>query len=778
MKKSKETVPVANGRSTKPESSDPRPIPVASDQPVVDQTIDERERMQEYLDRLLEACRKNLRSCNIDLITRAFHLCFDAHRRTIRASGEPYYTHPAEVALIVAGEIALDDVSVAAALLHDVVEDTDYTIDDIRAEFGPTIAEIVDGVTKITGVFNSHEVTQAASYRKLLLSMVNDVRVMLVKFADRLHNMRTLEFLSPQKQQRMAKETLEIYAPFAHRFGLGNLKWELEDLSFKYLNPEAYNSVKQALKSKRKMREDYITRCIAPLRERLETEALKFEINGRAKHLYSIYNKMRIQSKTLDEIHDLIAVRIILDTENPNDCFTVYGIVSEIYTPVPEKFKNYISVPKKNGYQSIHTTVIGPEGRQVEVQIRTRKMHEIAEKGVAAHFLYKESGLNPLINEDKQLEEWVAWIRDVFERASDESASHEVMESFRLNLFQDEIYLFTPKGDLRILPKGSTPVDFAWDIHSAVGFHCIGAKVNGRIVPLDAELKSGDQVEILTSKNQTPSADWEKFAVTHKVRSGVRRWLNDQRRKSIQDGKELWEKRARKAKLHINDDELDRLAHTFKYDSRSDFYFDIGTGKITPEQAEEMIVDRLKSPGQKEEPGLLSGPLYNKFVREARTGADGVVVDGTVTGLQYNYAKCCNPIPGDQVLGIIKSGRGITIHRATCKNALDIMKEPRLRDRALDVSWASSDGFEFMAAIRVSGDDRPGMLNDLTHAVLSYQNTNIRSVNIESQDSLFEGILTVMVKNIEHLDRLIERVRKVRNVRLVERFEHTSVEEG
>lgn len=779
MKKSKEATAEAPTVKPKPEPVEPRPIRVSTGGATTDPTIDERQRMQGYLDRLLDACRKNLRSCNADLITRAFHLCFDAHRRTIRASGEPYYTHPAEVALIVAGEIALDDVSVAAALLHDVVEDTEYTIEDIRAEFGPTIAEIVDGVTKITGVFNSHEVTQAASYRKLLLSMVNDVRVMLVKFADRLHNMRTLEFLSPQKQQRMAKETLEIYAPFAHRFGLGNLKWELEDLSFKYLNPDAYNSVKTALKSKRKMREDYILRTIAPLKERLASESLTVEINGRAKHLYSIYNKMRIQSKTLDEIHDLIAIRIILDTDNPNDCFTVYGIVSEIYTPVPEKFKNYISVPKKNGYQSIHTTVIGPEGKQVEVQIRTRKMHEVAEKGVAAHFLYKESGLNPLINEDKQLEEWVNWIRDVFERASDESASHEVMESFRLNLFQDEIYVFTPKGDLRILPKGATPVDFAFDIHSEVGFHCIGAKVNGRIVPLDGELKSGDQVEILTSKNQTPSADWEKFAVSHKARSGVRRWLNDQRRKWIQDGKETWEKRARKAKLHINDDELDRLSHTFKYDSRSDFYYDIGSGKLTPDQAVEMIIERLKSPLQKEEAGILSGhALYSKFVREARTGADGVVVDGTVTGLQYSYARCCNPIPGDQVLGIVKSGRGITIHRATCKNALDILKEPRLRDRTLDVSWASSDGFEFMAAIRVSGDDRPGMLNDLTHAVLSYQNTNIRSVNIESQDSLFEGIITVMVKNIEHLDRLIERVRKVRNVRQVERFEQTSVEDA
>lgn len=726
---------------------------------------------------LLEACEKNLRNCDKSLITRAFYLCADAHKRTTRASGEPYYTHPLHVAMIVAQEIPLDDVSVASALLHDVVEDTDYTIEDIRAEFGPVVAEIVDGVTKITGVFNSHNVTQAASYRKLLLSMVNDARVMLVKFADRLHNMRTIEYLPPQKQQRMAKETLDIYAPFAHRFGLGNVKWELEDLAFKALNPEAYNQVKNALKSKRKQREEYINRCIAPICERLSAEGMKFEINGRAKHIYSIYNKMRIQNKAIDEIHDLIAIRIILETDNPNDCFTVYGIVSEIYTPVPERFKNYISVPKKNGYQSIHTTVIGPDGKPLEVQIRTLKMHEIAERGVAAHFVYKEESLNPVVAEDKQLEEWANWIRDIFERASDESASEEVMESFRLNLFQDEIYVFTPKGDLRILPKGATPIDFAFDIHSQVGFRCIGAKVNGRIVPLDAELKSGDQVEILTSKNQTPSVDWEKFAVTHKARSGVRRWLNDQRRRFILEGREAWEKRAKKEKLHINDDELERVAHLLKFESRGEFFFEIGSNKITAEQAVAMVIERLKAPMQREEAGGRTGQvLYDRFVKEARTTADGVTIDGTLKGLKYSYAKCCNPIPGDQVIGIVKTGRGITIHRATCKNALSLMQEPAMRNRTLDVNWAGSDGYDFMAAVRVSGDDRPGMLNDITHAILSYQNTNIRSVNIESQDSLFEGVISVMVKNIDHLSRLVERLKKVRNVKHVERFEQANLE--
>jgi RelA/SpoT family (p)ppGpp synthetase len=733
--------------------------------------------MEGRLATLLDACQKNLRNCDKRMIRKAFHFCVDAHKTTIRASGEPYYTHPYEVALIVAREIPLDDVSVAGALLHDVVEDTQYTVEDIRAEFGPVVADIVDGATKITDVFNSHEVTQAASYRKLLLSMVNDVRVILIKFADRLHNMRTLDYLSPQKQKRMAKETMEIYAPFAHRFGLGNLKWELEDLSFKYLNPEIYDQLKQKVKSKRKQREEYIHRCIEPIAERLKLENFKFEISGRAKHLYSIYNKMQIQNKEVDDIHDLVAIRVILDTDQPNDCFTVYGIVSEIYTPVPERFKNYISVPKKNGYQSIHTTVIGPDGKQVEVQIRTRKMHEVAEKGVAAHFIYKESSINPLITEDKQLEDWVNWIRDVFDRAGNEEAPHQVLESFRLNLFQDEIYLFTPKGDLRILPKGATPIDFAFDIHSKVGFHCIGAKVNGRIIPLDTELKSGDQVEILTSKSQTPSADWEKSAVTHKARNGVRRWLNDERRRLIQEGREAWEKRAKRDKLHINDDDLDKLVRAFKYEHRGDLFYDIGAGKLSADQAVDMVRDRMKAPGAKEEIPVISAPdLYKKFLSEARTTSSGVVVDGSLKGLKYSYAQCCSPIPGDQVIGIVSTGQGVTIHRVTCKNVLDMLQRPKTRDRALDVNWEGSDGFEFMAGIRLSGEDRPGILNDITHAILSYQNTNIRSVNIESQDSLFVGTVMVMVKHTEHLDRLLERLRKIRNVKNVERFEQVNAE--
>ncbi|MBN1397691.1 MAG: bifunctional (p)ppGpp synthetase/guanosine-3',5'-bis(diphosphate) 3'-pyrophosphohydrolase, partial [Bacteroidetes bacterium] len=486
------------------------------------------------LDDLLTVCRKNLRSVDEDLITRAFTLSLDAHKNNLRASGEPYFLHPYEVAMVVAKEIALDDVSVAAALLHDVVEDTDFELKDIRAEFGDAIADIVDGATKITDIFESHEVTQAESYRKLLLSMVNDIRVILIKFADRLHNMRTLEYLPPEKRVRLAKETLDIYAPFAHRFGLAQIKWELEDLSFKHLHGEEYEKIARQLRSKRREREHYINRFVQPIKKDLIDAGLTFEISGRPKHIFSIYNKMLKRNKPLEEIYDLFAVRIILDTKDNSDCFIVYSIVTELYKPIPERFKDYISVPKKNGYQSIHTTVIGPDGRMVEVQIRTKAMHEVAERGVAAHWIYKDSKATL----DKEMESWSNWAREILEQKNEDTPK-EIFESFKLNLYQDEIYVFTPKGDLKILPSNSTPIDFAFEIHSNVGFHCIGAKVNGRIVPLNTVLRSGDQVEIISSKNQTPNKDWENIAVTHKAKSHIRRFFREESRKKSEEGREM-----------------------------------------------------------------------------------------------------------------------------------------------------------------------------------------------------------------------------------------------
>jgi RelA/SpoT family (p)ppGpp synthetase len=714
------------------------------------------------LNDLLAACRKNLRYLDEELVIRAFRLCYEAHKNDRRASGEPYFVHPFEVSMIVAQEIPLDDISIVAALLHDVVEDTAYKLEEIREEFGMEVAEIVDGATKITDIFKSREITQAESYRKLLLSMVNDVRVMLVKFADRLHNMRTIEYLPPERQLRMAKETLDIYAPFAHRFGLGKIKWEMEDLAFKVLNRESFTDIKRSLAEKRIERETYIANFVDPIAEALREQGFKFEIVGRPKHIFSIYNKMIRQGKTLDEVYDLFAVRIILDTQNDNDCFAVFGLVSSIYTPVPERFKNYISVPKKNGYQSIHTTVIGPSGRMVEVQIRTRSMHEIAEKGVAAHWKYKER----IAQNDPELEEWVTWVRDVFEQHGEDAPS-ALLESFKLNLYQDEIYVFTPKGELRILPKGATAVDFAFDIHSQIGLKTIGAKVNGRIVPLHTKLQSGDQVEIITSKNQSPTSDWDKFVVTHKARQQVRKFLNDEQRAKMQVGKELLQKRLQKAKLHVNEDTLSKFATTTTYGTPSKLYYALGAAEAELEEYFAKLREWVK-PGSSEK--REEQPKEVTYLEKSRNDT-GILIEGKRDNLLYSYAKCCNPVPGDEVIGIVTIGKGVKIHRAGCKNIQKMQTDNR-EERLIDVSWPSTDeGADYLVGIRVFGEDRPGMLSDLTHVISTYNNTNIRSVNIDSRDAMFDGKITVFVKNTYHLARLMEKLRRVRGVTSVERFE-------
>lgn len=718
------------------------------------------------LDDLLVVCEKSLPTVNESLIRRAFDFGFNAHRHDIRASGEPFFDHPYEVARIVAKEIPLDDVSVASALLHDVAEDTEYQIKDIRAEFGDTIADIVDGATKISDIFKSHEVTQAESYGKMLLSMVNDVRVMLVKFADRLHNMRTLEYLPEEKQKRMAKETLDIYAPFAHRFGLASIKWELEDLAFKSLYRDSYEMIARELKSRRRERENYIRKFSEPIENRLRKGGYKFEIMGRPKHLYSIYNKMMARNKPLNDIYDLFAIRVILDTDDPNDCFAVYGIVADIYTPNPDRFKNYISIPKKNGYQSIHTTVVGPEGKMVEVQIRTRGMNEVAEKGVAAHWMYKEN--KEAI--DAELTQWVNWVREVLESANTgDMPTAQLMESFKLNLYQDEIYVFTPKGELKILPKGATPVDFAYEIHSKVGDHCLAAKVSGRIVALDYVLRSGDQVEILTSKSQTPNPDWEKYVVTHKAKSHIRRWIREDQRQAIDEGRTLWEKKARKAKLNVTEDELNAFLHTMKIENLGMFYLALRQEKVDADNVIHMIQEAQKHPhGVATEEGNIEG-LFNKFVASARSLTGGIVLNGSQDNYMHNYAKCCNPIPGDDVVGFVTTGEGIKIHRKGCRN-IKLMVQMEAH-RVIDVSWPLENGSLFVAGVKISGDDRSGLLNDITHAISSYLNTNIRSVNIDSSDSVFDGTFILYVRDTEHLSKLLEKIRKVRGVREAQRFE-------
>lgn len=716
------------------------------------------------LEDLIAICRKNLPMVNEDLIRRAFQFSLDAHKNDMRASGDPFFNHPFEVAMIVAKEIPLDDVSVASALMHDVAEDTEFTVKDIRHEFGNTIADIVDGATKISDIFRSHEVTQAENYRKMLLSMVNDIRVMLLKFADRLHNMRTLEYLPKDKQVRLAKETLDIYAPFTHRFGLAKIKWELEDLSFKYIHPAEYEEIAHKLKAKRKERESYIKKFIQPLEKRLKDEGMKFEMEGRPKHLYSIFNKMKVRAKPIDEIYDLFAVRIILDTENTNDCFTVYGILTSIYMPIPERFKNYISVPKKNGYQSIHATVIGPEGRMVEVQIRTRGMHEIAEKGVAAHWRYKEN----LTTLDEELENWISWVREIFEHADDEAPDKQLMESFKLTLYQDEIYLFTPKGELKILPKSATPVDFAYAVHSNIGDHCLSAKVNGRIVPLDHQLSSGDQIEIITSKNQTPKPDWEKFVVTHKAKSHIRKWVKDEERKSITAGKELWEKRTKKFKLHLNDDDLLKQIHELKIDDLKEFYIKIHREEVDVDKIIQDIESKLKHPQQEFGKDQKSEGIFNRFLTTARNITGGITLFGSHDKFLHSYAKCCNPIPGDEIVGYVTKGEGIKIHIKHCHNFVQMAGvDPR---RVVEVGWPTTDSGEYAAALFISGEDRAGMLNEITHSISTYQNTNIRAVKIDVKGHMFDGSILISVKNKEHLERILEKLKKLKGITRADRL--------
>lgn len=717
----------------------------------------------EELDQL---CESQLQEYDRSKIKKAFYFCVDAHSKTVRASGEPYFTHPVAVAKIVLQEYPLDSEMVAAALLHDVVEDTEYTLRDIEEEFGKDVAMLVDGVTKISGTFETRQLNLSASYRKLLISLANDPRVILIKLADRLHNMRTLEFLPREKQYRLAKETLEIYAPLAHRFGLASIKWELEDLAFKTLNRSAYDELRNQLQMKRNEREKYIQQFVKPIEERLRKEGFQFQIHSRVKHLYSIYNKMIVRGKSLDEIHDLFAVRIIIDSENPNDCYVVYGIIADIYTPVPERFKDYISVPKKNGYQSLHTTVIGPNGQKVEIQIRTRKMHEIAEKGIAAHYRYKEELVKKYIP-DQELEEWVTWIREILEQPSDEVAQ-QLIESFRLNLYQDEIYVFTPKGDLKILPKGATPVDFAYYIHSSVGHHCIGAKVNGKIVPLNTKLKSGDQVEIITSKNQTPNEDWLQFVVTHRAKSQIRKYLNEEKRRVERHGEELWRKRLKKAKLHINNDALEHLVHQLKYHNRQEFFYAIGSGAISDEEALQMIqeVRMRKGKGRKNVP--TEAP--EQLLETVRNFTDGVYIVGSEnTPILYSYARCCHPIPGDEIVGVITVGRGIKVHRKSCKNVFAMRKQSE--QRLIPLQWSPNPQGNFVVGVFIAGRDRPGVLNEVTQAILSVDRTNIRSVNIDSYGTHFEGVITVYVRNLEHFQILVDRLRSIKDVLQVYRYE-------
>lgn len=720
---------------------------------------------------LLRLCNEHLETVNEELITRAFKLCCKSHENVTRASGEPYYLHPVEVAKIMAEEFNIDDVSVVAALLHDTVEDTSVTLKTIEDLFGLTVMHIIDGLTKIMGVFENRDTKQAETFMKLLLSMAEDIRVVLIKFADRLHNMRTISHLPLQKQLNKATETMELYAPLAHRFGLFKIKNELEDLSFKVIDPNSYKFLVRKLREKREAREIFIDEFMLPIRSELGEQNFRFEIKGRPKHIYSIYRKMQTQQKPFEEIYDLFAIRIILEeSHTKEDCWRVYSVITDWYTPIPKRFRDFISVPKANGYQSLHTTVITKQGRKVEVQIRTRKMDYIAEQGLAAHWKYKEGNNSG----STELDKFVHWVRDVLD-APRPDAAIEFVKDFQLNLYQDEIYIFTPNGELKTLPNGASCIDFAFEIHSEIGERALAAKVNGKMVPLRQKLKSGDQVEIITGNKINLNPDWMEDVVTHKAKARIRQFIKQKERKVANQGRDLWEKRAARGKIEISDQELTKVAKRFKFSDAQEMFYEIGSGAFEV-NALYKRVKQLKSKGRlDDEPDdhkkQYSDQAPEEYFTTARSVGDGkaLLVEGELNDVKYSYANCCDPIPGDNVIGFISRNGDVKIHRSNCKNAHHLIRTDS--ERIIDVSWARNIDTQFLGAIKVIGEDRVGLVNDLTEVLSKSLQTNMKSINVNSEGGMFEGVITAYVNDLKHLEKIIQKLERVDGIKTVVRYE-------
>ena len=699
----------------------------------------------------LEARKDRL---DLDRIRKAYEFSASAHRGQKRMSGEDFVSHSVEVARVLV-ELQMDTTTVIAALLHDVVEDADVSIADIRESFGAEVADIVDGLTKIsTLTFRSSTEEQVENYRKLLLSIARDARVIIVKLADRLHNMRTLEHLKPERQQVIAQETREIYASLAHRFGMAGVKAELEDLAFKFIESDDYRALAQKIRARRGEREAMIERLKLPLEEELRRAGLQnFEVTGRPKHLWSIYKKIKRREKPFEEIYDLMAVRVLVDSVR--DCYHALGVIHHNWTPLQERIKDYIASPKSNAYQSLHTTIFGPGGRLYEIQIRTREMHRTAEYGIAAHWVYKE-GKRP-----DELDERFAWFRQLVELQQDAHTPEEFLEFLKIDLYEDEIFVFTPKGDVKRLPKSATPIDFAFAVHTEVGLRCQGAKVNGRIAPLHRPLKNGDTVEIIVASQPKPSRDWLNHVRTARARHKIRQWVNKQEAESSIDlGREILERELRRRRLELPDDDaFERAAETLSVGEPDGLYQALGRGDVpTGQVIKALFPDRSNQELQAPKPTGF-GKVIDRF-RVRR----GVRVQG-LGGLMVRYAQCCQPVPGDEVVGYVTQGRGISIHRADCPNLLTMPDDP---ERRVDIDWQTVEGEVFVVTLGVVGEDRRGLYADLMEAV-SQTGTNIKRADLSSKDGAMFGTVVVEVEHSSHLSKVIRTMRRVKGVHAVER---------
>jgi len=686
---------------------------------------------------------------DVDLLARAYRMSAEAHRGQKRVSGEDFVSHSVAVATILV-EQQMDSTTVAAALLHDVVEDSQVTVEDIRREFGTEVADLVDGLTKIANLqFRSAAEEQAENYRKLLLSIARDARVIIIKLADRLHNMRTLDFLPAEKQRRIALETREIYAPLAHRFGMAGVKAELEDLAFKVLEADDYRELVQKVREKRGERERTVERLTGPLGEELTRAGLtEFEITGRPKNLFSVYRKMKAREKPFEEIYDLLAIRVLV--HSIPECYQVLGAIHHKFMPLQERIKDYIASPKSNGYQSLHTTVFGPGEQLYEIQIRTREMHRTAEYGIAAHWLFKER------KSPDELDQHFAWFRQLIELQQDARTPEEFLEFLKVDLYQDEIFVFTPRGDVKRLPKGATPIDFAFAVHTEVGLHCQGARINGRIAPLHRPLKNGDTVEVLTRTNAKPSQDWVGHVQTGRARHKIRQWVRQEElARSLELGREILEREVRRRRLTApTDAQLEHAAATLSLSSVEHLMAAIGRGDVAHGQVmralyPELGEDALRTP-------RTSG--FGRVMQRLRLGR-GIRIQG-VDGLLVRYAQCCQPVPGDAVVGYVTQGRGVSIHRADCPNLLTLSGEA---ERRVEIDWQETAGETFVICLRVRGEDRRGLYADICQAV-SQTGTNIQAAELSSKDGAVQGAVTVEVENQAQLNKVLRGVRRVKGV--------------
>lgn len=730
---------------------------------VIDLEAEKKEILKRYR-ALLRACKPTLQKGDKQMIRRAFDMALENHKDMRRKSGEPYIYHPIAVAQIAAEEIGLGTTSIVCALLHDVVEDTEVSLEEIEHTFGKKVAKIIDGLTKISGIFDPNSSIQAENFRKMLLTLADDVRVILIKLADRLHNMRTMEFMARDKQLKIASETSYLYAPLAHRLGLYAIKSELEDLSMKFTDPDTYKFIARKLNEKKAERERYIKEFIGPIQEILTEQGINASVFGRPKSIHSIWNKMRKKSIPFEEVYDLFAIRVIIDTTpdmEKAECWKAYSIVTDLYRPNPDRLRDWISSPKANGYESLHTTVMGAKGQWVEVQIRTKRMNEIAEKGFAAHWKYKES------NSDSGLDQWIQKVRDIL--SNPESNALDFVDDFKMNLFSDEIFIFTPKGALIQLPLDATALDFAFEIHSDLGASCIGAKVNHKLVPLSHKLANGDQVEIITSNKQTPKEDWLNFVVTAKAKSKIKSALKEEKRRIAEDGKEILERKLKSIKITYNTDNLNKLSTFLKLPSTQDLFYKVAKSEIDLRQLKEFAtaersVDTSSGPSTRIESHV--DGLVKKIEKKDK---ETLLIGDDFQKLDYTLSACCNPIPGDDVFGFVTVNDGIKIHRTNCPNASKLMANYGYR--IVKAKWTSQQELAFLTGLRIVGIDDVGLVNRITTVISQDFKINIRSITIGSNQGIFEGSIMVYVNNTEHLDSLIKKLKQIKGITGITRFD-------